>query len=178
MSVINSARAFVDSDRGGGGGGGGGGGVRSSRERPKSASAAAAAAAAPLFDPDSPESRALAADTRFMPVGAIDKAFKGRRLAAVQAWDPPAAAAVRAARAEKLLRRALIGRAGATRAPMPAAAPATRRPRRNGSEAGYHRVRASSARRGKPQDCGVSCGDASEVADWCGNRGLRKDCRR
>jgi len=83
VSVINSARAFADDDDGRGG-------VRTRTERPKSASApAATAAAAAIFDPDSAEpSAALAADTRFMPVGEIDKAFKGRRLAALQAWDP------------------------------------------------------------------------------------------
>lgn len=43
-------------------------------------------------------------DTRFMPVGAVHKAYRGRRLGAVQAWDPSTAAAVRAVRAENLLR--------------------------------------------------------------------------
>lgn len=44
-----------------------------------------------------------ALDTRFMAISAVDKAFKGRRLQAVQARDPHTAAAVRAARAENIL---------------------------------------------------------------------------
>lgn len=44
-------------------------------------------------------------DIRFMSVGAVHKAYKGHRLAAVQAQDPQTAAAVRAARAENVLRR-------------------------------------------------------------------------
>lgn len=42
-------------------------------------------------------------DPRFMPISAVEKLFSGKRLAAVQARDPQTAAAVRAARANRLV---------------------------------------------------------------------------
>ncbi|CBJ27712.1 hypothetical protein Esi_0083_0041 [Ectocarpus siliculosus] len=152
-----------------------------------------------------PTGEDVAAETRLMPVGALHRAFKGRRLAAVQAWDPLAAAAVRAERAEKMLRRALLGRTRANSGEtMPAAAPARRRPRKApGTKAAAtttteHKVggigsdrgggvggarKCSSARRvGGPAERAVgrggSLGDSKSDADWCGSRGLRRDARR
>ncbi|CAM9107416.1 unnamed protein product [Ectocarpus sp. 8 AP-2014] len=152
-----------------------------------------------------PTAEDVAAETRLMPVGAIHRAFKGRRLAAVQAWDPLAAAAVRAERAEKMLRRALLGRTGTKSGEtMPAAAPARRRPRKApGTKAAAkttteHKVgggasdrgggvggsrKCSSARRvGGPAERafgrGGSEGDGKTNADWCGSRGLRRDAKR
>lgn len=202
-SVLNSARALAEYDvrpkgddcltvpkKGG--------------QRPKSAHAAAptvnVAACAKI-----PTAEDLAAETRLMPVGAIHRAFKGRRLAAVQAWDPLAAAAVRAERAEKMLRRSLLGRTGTNSGEtMPAAAPARRRPRKgSGTKAaattktekivgGRDRDRGgggggsrecSSARRvggpaGRAVGTGGSDGGGGSDADWCGSRGLRRDARR
>lgn len=194
-SVIKSARPFADYDYSGSGT------TTTTKAQPKSPGAAATAAtAAPAFDPEPLEAHSLAAETRLMPVGAIGKAFKGRRLAAVQAWDPQAAAAVRAARAEKLLRRTRVGRAGTTGAPMPAAASARRLPRAtkatvesiSGNEAlrraeeseGRRRAGPPSARRRRGQTHGNPTGQGGkergggESVDWCGNRALKKDCRR
>lgn len=166
------------------------------KKRPKSAGAAittapplAAAAAAPAFDPGSRESHAVAAETQFMPVGAIHKAFKGRRLAAVQAWDPQAAAAVRAARAEALLRRKRLGKGGAAGTPMSASASDRRLPGETGVEGRSgdevlrchdeskcrRRAGAWSARRA----CGKEKGRGGEAGGCCGtNAVLGKDCRR
>ncbi|CAM9186214.1 unnamed protein product [Ectocarpus sp. 4 AP-2014] len=162
---------------------------------------AASSAAGAMF----PSAEDVAAETRLMPVGAIHRAFEGRRLAAVQAWDPLAAAAVRAKRAEKMLRRAFLGRTGTNSVEtMPAAAPARRRPRkapgtkaaattttenkvgggtsdRGGGVRGSRKC--SSARRvGGPAERSVGRGrsesDSKSDADWCGSRGSRRDAKR
>ncbi|CAM9702607.1 unnamed protein product [Ectocarpus sp. 12 AP-2014] len=162
---------------------------------------AASSAAAAKF----PSAEDVAAETRLMPVGVIHRAFKGRRLAAVQAWDPLAAAAVRAKRAEKMLRRAFLGRTGTNSGEtMPAAAPARRRPRKapgtkaaattttenragggasdRGGGVGGSRKCSSARRVGGPAERAVrrggSEGDSKSDADWCGSRGLRRDARR
>lgn len=181
-SVIKSARPFVDYDYN----------LTNTKAkpRPKSAGAAiatamATAAAAAAFHPESPEAHALAAVTRFMPVGVIHEAFKGRRLAAVQAWDPQAAAAVRAARAEKLLRRTRLGRTGAAGAPTQAVVPARRRPRattagvnaRNGNEP-LRCTDTPDGRRWDGQTHGFADGQGGDAADWCGTSAARKDGHR
>ncbi|CAN0455147.1 unnamed protein product, partial [Ectocarpus sp. 12 AP-2014] len=202
-SVMNSARALAEYDLRPKGDGSFT--VRTKGDqRPKSANAAAAtvnAAAAAKF----PSAEDVAAETRLMPVGVIHRAFKGRRLAAVQAWDPLAAAAVRAKRAEKMLRRAFLGRTGTNSGEtMPAAAPARRRPRKapgtkaaattttenragggasdRGGGVGGSRKCSSARRVGGPAERAVrrggSEGDSKSDADWCGSRGLRRDARR
>lgn len=157
------------------------------KARPKSAGAAAGATAhAPVFDPKTHKSHALAAETRFMPVTAIHKVFKGHRLAAVQAWDPPAAAAVRAARAEALLRRKHFGRTGpAAGASMLAAAENSgkRQPGVTGARGGKGdaglRCRSQSNQQGR-QGAGPTStrrrkgGEkGGETVDWCGSDALR-----
>lgn len=202
-SVLNSARALAEYDLRPKGDGSFTVPTKDD-QRPKSANAAAAtvnAAAGAKF----PTAEDVAAETRLMPVGAIHRAFKGRRLAAVQAWDPLAAAAVRAERAEKMLRRALLGRTGANSGEaMPAAAPARRRPRKapgakaaattatenkvgggasdRGVGVGGSRKCSSARRVGGPAERAVgrggSEGDSKSDADGCGSRGLRRDARR
>ncbi|CAM9160783.1 unnamed protein product [Ectocarpus fasciculatus] len=151
-----------------------------------------------------PTAEEVAAETRLMPVGAIHRAFKGRRLAAVQAWDPLAAAAVRADRAEKMLRRALLGRTGTNSGEtMPAAAPARRRPRKGsgpkaaattktenkvgggasdrGGGGGSRKCSSAPRVRGPDERAvgrGGGEGDGGSDADWCGSRGMRRDVRR
>ncbi|CAB1112087.1 unnamed protein product [Ectocarpus sp. CCAP 1310/34] len=201
-SVLNSARALPEYDLRPKGDGSFT--VRTKGDqRPKSANAAAAsvnAAAGAKFS----SAEDVAAETRLMPVGVIHRAFKGRRLAAVQAWDPLAAAAVRAERAEKMLRRAFLGRTGTNSREMPAAAPARRRPRKapgtkgaattttennvgggasdRGGGVGGSRKCSSARRAGGPAERtigrGGSEGDSKSHADWCGSRGLRRDARR
>eukprot|EP00752_Nemacystus_decipiens_P018619 g16694.t1 len=190
-SVIKSARPFAAYDYIAA--------ATTTKRRPKSAGAATTAPAAPAFEPESREAHAFAAvDTRFMPVGVIDKAFKGRRLAAVQARDPRAAAAVRAARAEMLLRRRRLGRAGVRGAsaaaaaasaatPMPAAASDRGRPGearvggRGGGEALSFRGEAGSGRRSGPSWArlgrGKGKGRRGGEVDCCGTGGMRKDGR-
>lgn len=183
-SVIKSARPFAYYDYAG----------TPAKARPKSAGAAA-----PAFDPGSHEAHALALETRFMPVGAIHKAFKGRRLAAVQAWDPHAAAAVRAARAEELLRRKLVGRTRAAGATLAAAASDRRRPRaatggeecrsrdaalrHPGDREGRQQTGPSWARRPGGKAYGKASGQAGkekggEAVDWSGANTSEKDCCR
>lgn len=179
-SVIKSARPFADYDY-----------ITATKARPKSAGAATnttVVSAAPAFDPGSRESHALAAETRLMPVGAIHKAFKGRRLAAVQAWDPQAAAAVRAARAETLLRRKRLGRAGPAGAPASAAASDREQPGEAGVDSrnrdeelrcrheseGGRRLGSSSSRRA----CGKGRSRGGEAVDRRDTTALGKECRR
>lgn len=151
--------------------------------RPKSANAAVrgVAHAVAASDAQYPAAHTLAAETRLMPVKTIGKAFHGHRLAGVQAWDPHSAAAVRAARAERFLRRARIE--WTTGGPM--AAPEKARRAAAASIRGYNSDKPTFRHGGREdQHRGVSAptgrgkgeGDGGPD-DWCGMRGLMKDCR-
>lgn len=153
--------------------------------RPRSANAAVRGATkAVALDPQFSAANALAAEaeTRFMPVKTIGKAFHGHRLAGVQAWDPHTAAAVRAARADTFLRRNIVDRekegpmAAPDRARRMAAAAGIGGSKSDVStvQHGGHGDQHRSVPAGTQQGWGEGGGGP---VDWCGTIGLRKDCR-
>lgn len=129
------------------------------------------AAASVVTDGDE-NSTGVTEDTRFMPVGAVHKAYRGHRLAAVQACDPNMAAAVRAARAENVLR----GRTADTtsRDPseysIPVRGGAQSRARSGATSKTVADVASKCGRRGRPSSAPFGRGGGKR-GDYGGNRG-------